>query len=211
MIISHQKKFIFIHNYKVAGTSIKNSLKRYNNKSFLRSTNSDKVRFIFGLYPRIYSSSFPGHMKAIELKKELPPKIFDDYFKFGFVRNPWDWQVSLYTYMLKLESHHQHELIKSMKSFDEYIDWRVHNDLHLQKEFFYADDECLMDYVGKMENLESDFTAVCEKVNIVAELPHLNASRKDDYLKYYSKESFTMVSQAFEDDIKLFEYATPEF
>ncbi|MGB6035338.1 MAG: sulfotransferase family 2 domain-containing protein [Cryomorphaceae bacterium] len=212
MIISHQKKLIFIHNYKVAGTSIRNSLRSYNCHSFRNSRYIDKFKFILGLYPRIYSSTFSGHVKAIELKKKLPKEIFESYFKFGFVRNPWDWQVSLYTYMLKLESHHQHDLIKSMKNFDEYIDWRVHKDLHLQKEFFYENDDCLVDFIGKMENLTKDFNTVCKKVNINTELPHLNSSRKDDlYLRYYSKESFLMVKNAFEEDIRLFEYKAPDF
>lgn len=139
MIISHQKKIIFIHNYKVAGTSLRKSLSHFNNKNFRSSKRIDKLKFILGLYPKIYTSEFPRHIKAIELKKQLPAKVFNNYFKFGFVRNPWDWQVSLYTYMLKKEDHHQHDLIKSMKNFGEYIDWRVHNDLHLQKDFFYED------------------------------------------------------------------------
>ena len=211
MIISHQKEFIFIHNYKVAGTSIRNALNQFNNHTFRSSKHIDKIKFTLGLYPKIYTSTFSGHIKANDLKKEISKKVFDNYFKFGFVRNPWDWQVSLYTYMLKLESHHQHDLIKSMKNFDEYIDWRVHNDLHLQKEFFYDKDKCLMDFIGKIENLEEDFKSVCEKVKINVELPHLNVSRKNDnYLKYYSKESLLMVKEAFEEDIKLFGYSTPE-
>lgn len=211
MLLSHEKKFIFIHNYKVAGTSIRDGLKSYNNHSFRSSNHLDKLKFLTGVYPRVYASQFASHIWATQLKKELPADIFDHYFKFGFVRNPWDWQVSLYTFMLKTEDHFQHELIKSMKSFDEYIDWRVHNNLRLQKNFFYDNNVCLMDYIGSMENLNEDFEKICGRIGVDAKLPHLNPSRNDNnYLKYYSKNSLEMVAQAFREDIELFKYTTPE-
>lgn len=211
MLLSHRKKFIFIHNYKVAGTSIRAGLNSYNNHTFRSSSHLDKLKLLAGIYPRVFSSQFVSHISAAQLKKEIPSSIFDSYFKFGFVRNPWDWQVSLYTFMLKTLDHHQHELIKGMKSFDEYIDWRVHNDLHLQKSFFYENDVSLMDYIGRMENLQTDFEKICGIIGAEVKLPHLNPSRNDnDYLKYYSKHSIEMVSQAFREDIELFNYAIPE-
>ncbi len=106
MIISHAKKFIFIHNYKVAGTSIHNALNKYNNPSFWGSTLVDKIRLLTKRHPAIYTKEFEWHISAKELKYKLPANIYDSYFKFGFVRNPWDWQVSLYTYMLKNENKH---------------------------------------------------------------------------------------------------------
>ena len=210
MIISHRKKFIFIHNYKVAGTSMRKALKPYNNHDFIRSSGSDKIKLLFGTYPKVYAGQFPGHIKGPELKAQMPKEIFDTYYKFGFVRNPWDWQVSLYTYMLKKDTHRQNKLAHSFSSFDEYIDWRVNEDLHLQKEFFYEGNECLMDYIGKMENINEDFKNICEKLDMNAELPHLNASRDDNkYLKYYSKKTVDIVNEAFREDIELFGYKKP--
>jgi hypothetical protein len=211
MIISHSKKFIFIHNYKVAGTSIREALRPYANAKILTSSLHDNLRVFFGVYPRIYSSNFHNHIKASELKRQIPNKVFDEYYKFGFVRNPWDWQVSLYTYMIKQKKHFQNTLGASFASFDEYIDWRVHEDLHLQKDFFYQDDEFLMDYIGKMETIAEDYTKICEKLSMVSKLPHLNASRDDNkYLKFYSEKSLQLVSQAFAPDIELFGYKEPK-
>lgn len=211
MIISHKNKFIFIHNYKVAGTSVREALSGYGNKSFLASNTRDKLKFISGSFPRVYSNQFEHHIKANELKSKIPSTIFKEYFKFGFVRNPWDWQVSLYKFMIKRKTHHQHQLIKSMKNFDEYIDWRVHNELRLQKEFFYDRDTCLMDYIGKMENLNNDFSIICNKIGVKSELTHLNSSRtvEDSFLNYYSQETINLVDEAFKEDIKLFGYSKP--
>ena len=64
MIISHRKKFIFIHNYKVAGTSIRNALDKYNNKSPATLTTFEKLKCAIQLYPKIFSKNFSGHSKA---------------------------------------------------------------------------------------------------------------------------------------------------
>ncbi|MET1260754.1 sulfotransferase family 2 domain-containing protein [Flagellimonas sp. DF-77] len=211
MIISHDKKFIFIHNYKVAGTSVRAALLKHNHRNFLAASIGDKFKFLSGKYPKIYSHQFDHHIKAPELKGKIPAEIFDGYYKFGFVRNPWDWQVSLYKFMLKRESHHQHELTKTFKTFDDYIDWRVHEDLHLQKEFFYDGDTNLMDAIGKLEQLDNDFGKICEKIDVNSNLTRKNPSRpKDDgFKKYYTQKSIDLVDQAFQEDIKLFGYQKP--
>ena len=56
--------------------------------------------------------------------------------------------------MLKDKNHHQHKLIKGFKDFDEYIDWRVNKDLHLQKDFFYDIlDSLVIDIQNMKKNL----------------------------------------------------------
>lgn len=211
MLISHSKKFIFIHNFKVAGTSVRKALYKHSNHSFRESSFKDMLFLLAKAFPPVYSRNFPGHITAKELKKELPEGIFNNYFKFGFVRNPWDWQVSLYTFMLKNQNHYQHKLIKSMKDFDEYIDWRVNKDLHFQKDFFYDEKgNCLVDFIGKLENLSTDFNKICQKLSLKSSLPHLNKSRdSNNFLNFYSKKSFDIISEVYKEDILLFEYSKP--
>ena len=88
------------------------------------------------VYPSINPSQFNQHIKGEELKKKLPTKLFKSYFKFGFVCNPYDWQVSLYHFMLKDVTHHQHKLVKNLGNFNNYIHWRVNNEVRFQKVFF---------------------------------------------------------------------------
>ena len=213
MIISHSKEFIFIHNYKVAGMSISFALSKYNNPSFRASKKIDKVKLLLKIYPNEYSSKFQRHIKAHELKERIPKTIFKRYFKFGFVRNPWDWQVSLYTYMLATKDHPQHKTIKNLKDFDEYIDWRVNYDLNFQKQFFYDDeDHCLVDFIGRFENMSSDFNSICNHIKIVSNLPQINKSRFDNnhFLEYYTKKTIDLVYEAFLPDIVLFNYKKPD-
>lgn len=208
MIISHSKKFIFIHIYKVAGTSIRKVLQPYSANPFADLPFFLKVKFGLGGRFHALSKWSMDHLKATEIKKILPEEQWNNYFKFSFVRNPWDWQVSLYHFMLQDENHRQHKLISKMKNFEEYIDWRVHHSVELQKSFLYdQNSKCMVDYVGKFENLQQDFNEILTKIGIKeVELPVLNTSVHRFYKEYYNDTTRKMVEDAFKEDIDLFGY-----
>ena len=149
---------------------------------------------------------YPPHLKAKEIKEREPAR-WEQYFTFGFVRNPWSWQVSLYTYMLENENHHQHELIHSMNGFEEYIEWRVSEAKLLQSEFF-CDEEgnIIVDAIGRLESIQDDFQAVCDTLGVEATLPHENASSHRDYRELYSEFTRSLVKKHFEEDIRRFGY-----
>lgn len=202
MVISHGYKFIFIHNYKVAGTSVREALEVYTIPP--RESYWNWLRQKMGLLPQ--SSDFPDHISSSELKAKIDPRFFNGYFKFSFVRNPWDWQVSLYHFARQLKSHHQHELTLKM-TFEEYVHWRVTQDKHLQKEFMYDDKgNCLVDYIGKIETIETDFKNITQILGIDATLAHANRSKHKPYQEYYTLETQKMIAEHFADDIELFGY-----
>ena len=89
------------------------------------------------------------------------------------------WQLSLFFYMLEKKDHFQHHLIKSLSSFDEYIEWRISEDKHLQKDFVtHTDGSLIVGFIGKYEKLENDFVHVCNQIGIRANLTHLNKSSR---------------------------------
>jgi len=100
-----------------------------------------------------------------------------------------------------------------MRNFDEYIEWRVNKDRHLQKDFFYNENGvCLVDFIGKIEYLQDSFRQICRQININETIPHLNKSREDsNYLHYYTNNSIKMVHDAFKEDIELFGYKCPQW
>ena len=117
MILSHKKKFIFIHIYKVAGLSIRQVLYKYDDQVFKDFPVLDNIKFFIGRHSQLFTHLSSTHIKASELKSKLDKNVFNNYFKFSFVRNPWDWQVSLYHFMLQYPRHKQHLIVKKMKSF----------------------------------------------------------------------------------------------
>lgn len=198
MIISEKHKIIFIHIHKTAGQSITDYMEKNlpDSKPFLNK-----------------------HDFAINGKIALGEEKWDEYFKFAFVRNPWDRLVSWY-HMFKLKppvTLLQKYVLDNSKNFEEFIkkctDIIVDNDGIKSCAFNqldYISDEkgkIIIDFIGKLENLEEDFKKIIEmkklpKIN----LPHLNSYPHKDYKKYYSEETKEIIKKRFNKDIKFFGY-----
>jgi hypothetical protein len=208
MLISHKHKFIFIHIYKNAGTSINEALFPYAffnqlHKSIYKASRQLDMRIPAVLDPQ----PMAGHVSAAQVAAEMGVEKFRSYFSFAIVRNPWDWQVSLYTFPQKQKRHRQHELISSFKNFDEYIRWRCAEAVRYQKDFVYDENgNRLVDFIGHYESLQQDFDTICESIGIQAQLPRLNVSKSKPYQDYYTPETKELVSRTFAADIELFGY-----
>ena len=201
MIISHRKRFIFIHIYKVAGTSVRDAFSPYADITFRKYT----LRRL--LYVMRLAKAPEEHITTLELSARLPSSIFDSYFKFAFVRNPWDWQVSLYHYILSHPLHPQHRKIKALGSFRSYINWRIKSGVELQKSFVCdKDGRLLVDFVGRYETIAEDFEVICDRIGISASLPHKNPSNHRPYRNYYDAELARMVAEHYREDIEYFNY-----
>ena len=209
MLLSYDHRFIFIHNYRVAGTSIRKSLEKYVKRPLLRRI--FKEMGVGNNLSHHKWKTFPAHIKASDLRKRLPAEIYDSFYKFAFVRNPWDWQVSLYHYMCQNKNHHQHEIVKKL-SFCEYVDWRVNYDIKYQKDFIFDDNGIqLVDYVGKIESLQADFNNICDRIKVPKTILSIrNQSIHQHYKKYYSEDSKHKIETAFKEDIELFGYSFNE-
>lgn len=62
-----------------------------------------------------------------------------------------------------------------------------------------------------MEDLEKDFSIICDKIGVDADLPHVNSSGRNDhhFKEYYSQRSIDLIDEAFQADKKLFNYTKP--
>jgi hypothetical protein len=196
MLISDRHRFIFIHVYKTGGTSVRAALKPYRDLPSMTT----RVLARLGWCPH------RRHASALEVRSRYPRR-WRDYYTFAFVRNPWAWQVSLYAFMRQQKGHHQGELARSFDSFHSYLEWRVHEDKHLQSQFLSDEDgRLLVDYVGRIETMQDDFATLCTRLGIKAELPHKNASSHHDYRTYYDAYTRRLVAEHFAEDIEHFGY-----
>ena len=208
MILSHSQKFIFGHLYKTGGTSIRRCLEKYDAAYKIRHWAKSKLTS----KPVFNSPVADKHATARTIRETIGADLYDQYFSFCFVRNPWAWQVSLYHYVLKTPSHAQHQQFKDFQNFDNYITWRCNGNMQLQKDYLVdKQGQQIVKFIGRMENIQQDFRAICEKVGLASLcLPHLNRSvdqsKSKSYQSFYDAKAQTMLAEAFKADIEFLQY-----
>jgi len=195
MIISNQAKCIFIHIQKTGGASI---------EQVLRSNDTG-----------VEANSHQGrrHMSARELQTFVPAETWSAYFKFAFVRNPWDRLVSWYHMCVQTPTANTFaRYIKdNAPTFDDFLKKTTTGiaERTTRNQLDYVTDdrgELIVDFVGRYENLQEEFSIVKKKLDLATDLPHVNRSTHDNYRKYYNEETRDIVSKRFEKDIRHFGY-----
>lgn len=207
MLISHKHEFIFVHIPKTAGASIAKTLLPLCGNPWELYTNKALRRLKLPKIAAWDAKPYRDHIHAYELVDILGREHFDSYFSFAVVRNPWDWQVSFYSYILRQTRHFQHEIVKGLGSFDSYVRWRCEHDVKFQQDYIYSPQgEQLVDYVARFENLAHDFDEILNTIGISASLMKVNVSNTKPYQSFYTDETRRLVAEAFAPDIELFEY-----
>jgi hypothetical protein len=208
MRISHKHKFVYIAVQKTGSASIRNILDEYSDIRYGNFNNKNP------------------HATTWDVKKELfvnDTKKFNSYFKFAFVRNPWARMASWYEFMCrqvhKTESQkydfveNQYDTYKniSLMGFNRFIQflYEKNKSYYLGYSRYYEDENGnnLLDFIGKVENLQEDFDIVCDKIGIPKQqLPHKNKTNHKHYTEYYDDETKQMIAEKYAKDIEYFKY-----
>ncbi len=212
MLYSPSHQFIFVHIYKTGGESVMAALRKYC-PVYLRNRYVRKsVQVLPGVAQPVmdWREALVNrqHMTAEQIREVMPGDLFDAAVKFAFVRNPWDWQVSEYSYACQSTAHPYHEQVTGFGDFDTYIRHKCENDTRLQCSFVYdRTGTRLVQHIGRFETLSDDFARICAALGLDETLPHVNASkRKRDWRSYYNDTTFDLVREAYKLDIQTFGY-----
>lgn len=221
LLISYKYNFLFIHIVKTAGSSITYYLAPYARFIDRFAYGYWITRKTLGMLNRLLGwkelgykpyTGFLKHGTVLDAKNTLSEEVFKSLFKFAFVRNPWDWRVSLYFYIRQTPKHDNYDIISNM-SFSDFIKWDVLRKPKRQVDFVCdLNNHIIVDYIGRYENLHEDFEIIKKKLSIKhskSELPQINVSKNrefKDYRKYYNDETRSLVGDYFRDDIEKFGY-----
>jgi chondroitin 4-sulfotransferase 11 len=228
MLISTEKKFLFIHIQKTAGSSLARLLK----------SQAPDTRPFLG-----------QHDHALWAKKHLASQ-WNEYYKFAFVRNPWDRLVSWYEMIRQdgkllpwykrlpyemirqngklfpwcqrfLQRKHYKPLwqyiLRNASDFDEFLFncTDIIEDVDGKRSCIYnqldylTDDngDIIVDFVGKYENLQHDVSTVFKALRLESlPLPHVNKSQHKHYSEYYTEETKNLTAERYSRDIQFFGY-----
>lgn len=162
------------------------------------------------------------------VKKYKIKDDYGDYFKFTFVRNPWSRVVSCYNDKINYDSGHVYEryensfikYLKQMKVFSKDMTFErfvevlcdipdEHAQAHFRSQHRFITDESgniLVDFIGRFEQLDSDFQFISEKIGVRIELPHIRPGKPRSYTYYYTERTARMIERRYERDVEMFGY-----
>lgn len=217
--------------------------RRYSALQKLRSTESagyslapyDEHRCIFVHLPRaagvsvaraLFGGLGGGHAHIGLYQIAFAEREFREYFKFTFVRNPWDRLLSSYEFLQRggmdekdrrwAEQHGQ-----QFNDFDDFVrrwvnEENVFSFIHFVPQYRFIcapfSRRILVNWIGRFEQLEDDFDIVRRRLGLASvQLPHHNegprARERRDFREHYTPAARRIVERVYRTDIELLGYS----
>jgi hypothetical protein len=158
------------------------------------------------------------HVPYFEYER-VNPRKFRRFFKFGFVRNPWDRLVSTYFFlrnggMDELDRRFAAENLTDYNDFAAFVEgWlnekNIWSWVHFRPQHYFVCDANFrprIDFVGRTETIDADFRYICQRLGITADLKWHNQSNHRPYNEYYTDDLRERVAAVYADDIAVFNY-----
>lgn len=199
--INVDRKTIFVHVPKNAGSSIVKALRQ----------NS-------GYKPTGYESVDHDHEmhwmggECRRVTRAVGEDVWNQYFTFAFVRNPWDRLVSGWQ-MTRQRGKHElsfAEFVTDLPSLarsqePKALGRAVSTHWHAmsQAEHLVVDGVVDVDFVGRIETLHEDWAANSARIGCDAPIPRVNTSDRGDYRGYYEDDLLAIVDDRFRWEIEL--------
>ena len=180
---SEKNNVIFIHIMKTGGT------------------------FIRTLYPDFVEIS-PVHASALQTKQNVSKEVWDNSFKFGVVRDPYEMMISLYRYLNDHPEHADH--LMGHLSFPQFLkEFETHKlnkgFYKTQKGMLYNGEKCLVDKVFKQE--EMDETVKYLHHNHGARLSNKKVNTSNFRPVNLTTKSISSINRMFKEDFETFGYS----
>ena len=190
----YKSKTIFIHIPKTAGISL--------------------IKAIYG------DVTLSGH-RSLYFNRIALNIQNDSYFSFSFVRNPFDRLYSTYIFLKKggVNQHDQRAFDNYLSKFKDFKDFVLHGlddnliyqIIHLIPQHEYLcdyNDNILVDFIGKFENLDDDIYLLSKKLKKDIKLTHNNYNKYKykHYRQVYTELMIEKVSKIYQKDLEIFGY-----
>ena len=183
----------------------------YITKELLRHPKKLPV-FINEAHKLAYAKHFPhspAHATAREVR-DFDPDAWSRYFKFCFVRNPYERLVSYYIWRVTSRGIQNVTFLDFLKRIEagDFTDDIVNRE-HDAWSIYTISDKVCVDFVGRYENFLDDFKRVCRKLDLPFDgnLPTAKRRHKGyNYRDWYRAEEKQLVGRLFQKEIEEFEY-----
>lgn len=203
-MIMHEKNLIFVHVPKTGGSTIIHTLLGIDKLTQL----SKHKRTQYGIEGAL------RHRSALQIQQRVGDEIWNAYYKFAFVRTPWERMVSAYFWNQR-EGNKQYAL---NISFEEFIK-KLPNILdsencpllrHCRPQTFFLtspNGEIMVNDVFRYEDFSASLEIIGSKIGSPFKpSKKYKVSKHKRYIKYYTTTTKNIVRRCYADDIQLFNY-----
>lgn len=207
----------------------------------MRVSDSSRVLFVHvqktggSTLDRMFDDEVPDARRVGDLARHAPysrilavePEL-EDYWSFGFVRNPWARMVSWFTMIQGVFAKHDRGVPKTVRKFEKwpgvwgaFEPYRHSFDAFVlegtdalakvgraQVDMLRTADGREVDFIGRTENFIPDLNVARAKLGLdpLDEIKRVNATSKGHYSDYYNDATRAKVAEVYAKDIEEFGY-----
>jgi len=210
LVISKKNKLIFFHIPKNAGSSVSSMLlkdEKYYYSWVILSKILRKFRntdnFFFDNFQRKIFL-FTSHETVKTIQDKISNEIFENFFKFAIVRNPFSRFVSRYNYMKLTNTLRE-------KNFSDFLTKHIEKSLMADQQFKFLlnkNGEIGVDKIIKFENINEEIKELGKILSLdISKFKKLNVSTHGDYRDYYNSNTKKIVEDFCKEDLEYFNYS----
>jgi hypothetical protein len=204
MIISVLHKFIFVAIPKTGTHSVRRALREHMGADDLEQVGL----FVQKKFPIPELARLQhGHLSLEQVRPHLRQDEFDSFFKFAFVRNPFDRFVSYCAFMSRADGQFDRHPHSVMRHVVQNPPWQ-HVLFQPQHSFVSSTGgQLLTDFVGRVEEMQKSYDEIARRIGIKsATLEQVNSSNRQDYRTYYDEALVEGVAKLYARDLEMFGY-----
>ncbi|MBF4160238.1 sulfotransferase family 2 domain-containing protein [Nocardioides acrostichi] len=207
MMVSHERRMLFVHVQKTGGSTIDTMLEQA----------IPDAEYLQGLRGGRHARLAPALKQYPEL---------GDYFIFGFVRNPWARMYSWYAMIQRAQENADAGVEKAAKQLRKNRLWKKvladhpdfetfimrgpedHRELRRPQISYLRTTGRRADFIGRQERFDKDLQKVWGRMGLEwpGESLKVNTGPSTDYREHYTPQMRDKVAEVFAKDVKRFKY-----
>lgn len=229
MLVSHRHKFIYTKTIKTGGTSVESYFERFCmppeqwSLSHERNQSISEVGIV-GYRGRQVPQGclYWNHMPAALIKQRVGPSVWESYFKFCVIRNPYDKVISAFYFFQHLQQGFvrfgdlEHERARLESWLLRCVQQpRYAFSLPIDRDKYMINGRFCLDDIIRYENLTTDMARICQRLDLPWEpslLPKFKAGIRPPSAKVndlYTPTAKKIIQAIFAFELKFFGYTFP--
>jgi hypothetical protein len=214
MLVSHRESFIYTKTAKTASTSVESYFEPYCMPpgTWQFEHGRDELVCEDGIIgyrgEHTAGKRWFNHMPCTAIREQLGEALWDAYFKFAVIRDPFDKLLSGYFFQQRPEGSTK-ELVEGFRR------WVREGGSIIDRHTYTLGGEVCMDYFIRYERLDEGVQTVCRRLGVpfdAARLPRLKAGfreRSIPLVEFYDRETVDRAMELYAFELDYFGYRPP--